>query len=228
MSTLSTLTTRSKNALPRIQTKIQWNDGDSTFYDFYQPGVCYYAFILPRVSTCQRCQHLQQGPKTLFHQFRPRFNGMIGYSTFYDFYQPGVCYYAFILPKVSTCQRCQHLQQGPKTLFHQFRPRFHGMIGYSTFYDFYQPGVCYYAFILPKVSTCQRCQHLQQGPKTLFHQFRPRFNGMMGIPHFMISINLAYVIMHSSCLGCRSVNAVNTYHKVQKHCPTNSDQEPMG
>ena len=173
MSTLSTLTTRSKNALPRIQTKIQWNDGDSTFYDFYQPGVCYYAFILPKVSTCQ------------------------------------------------------HLQQGPKTLFHQFRPRFNGMIGYSTFYDFYQPGVCYYAFILPKVSTYQRCQHLQQGPKTLFHQFRPRFNGMMGIPHFMISINLAYVIMHSSCLGCRRVNAVNTYNKVQKRCSTNSDQDSM-
>ena len=46
-------------------------------------------------------------------------------------------------------------------------------------------------------------------PKTMFHQFRQRFNGMMGIPHFMISINLAYVIMHSSCLRCRRVYAVH-------------------
>ena len=39
VSTLSTLTTRPKNDVPPIQTKIQWNDRYSTFYDFYQPGV---------------------------------------------------------------------------------------------------------------------------------------------------------------------------------------------
>ena len=47
VSILSTLTTRPKNDVPPIQTKIQWNDGYSTFYDFYQHGVGYHAFILP-------------------------------------------------------------------------------------------------------------------------------------------------------------------------------------
>ena len=34
VSKLSTLITRPKNAVPPIQTKIQWNDGYSTFYQF--------------------------------------------------------------------------------------------------------------------------------------------------------------------------------------------------
>ena len=69
VSTLSTLTTRPKNDVPPIQTKIQWNDRYSTFYDFYQPGVVTffsmlyhgaveYVGVVIMHSSCLRCRRL--------------------------------------------------------------------------------------------------------------------------------------------------------------------------